>query len=142
MFSSFKYLCKQFKNGDQFWSPFFLLCVALFIAPLSSSNADMQKILPIKAWFKITPKADSLLVLPMCQSENKTLIRYEISANKTGTSGRSQNSQGGQLLLPAHKKVSLSTLQFGLTGNDHYQFTMRIFVNNALVTTVTAKYPL
>lgn len=140
MFSSLKPQCLQFKNGDQFWSPFFFIFFTIiFIVTMNTANADNQS--SIKAWFKLAPKSDSLIVLPMVKGQNETMIRYEISATKIGPSGRSQNSQGGQLLLPAQQEMILSTLQFGLAANDLYQFKMRIFINNTAVATVTAEYP-
>jgi hypothetical protein len=131
------------KNGSFYRLPFFLLSFIFGLLIMTTSyTATADNAPSIKAWFKFVPEAGSLLVLPMCQAENETLIRYEISANKTGPSGRSQSNQGGQRLLPATQDISLSTLQFGLAENDRYKFEMRIFINNTLVTTVTAKYPL
>lgn len=105
----------------------------------SSANADDNA--AIKTWFKIVPEASSLLVLPMSQAESETRIRYEVSATKIGPSGRSTSKQGGQQILPAHQDVTLSTLQFGLTSGDKYQFEMRVFVDNNLSSTATAEYP-
>lgn len=105
----------------------------------SSANADDNAAL--KAWFKLVPDSNSLLVLPMCNAKNETKIHFEISATKIGPSGRSQSKQRGQKLLSSQQETTLSTLQFGIAPGDRYQFVMSIFVDNALVTTVTSEYP-
>ena len=107
----------------------------------ASPNATADNTPSLKTWFKLVPETGSLLVLPMCQAENETMIRYEISATKVGPSGRSKSSQGGQKLLPSKQEVSLSSLQFELNPEDSYKFEIRIFVNNIIVSTVNEKYP-
>ena len=143
MFKFNKHRLQQLCNGDHLWSPFsFLILLISTLSIISTQiSAEPNNINPVKAWFKIVPKANSLVVLPMCRAEKDTTINYEISALKIGPSGRSNNSQSGQLFLPSQQNVSLSTLQFGLTLGNHYQFTMRIFINNSPITTATAKYP-
>ena len=130
------------KNGSLFWLPFFLLYLLLGLSLMThSSSANADDNAAIKTWFKITPVANSLTVLPMCKSQRETPIRYEVTATKIGPSGRSKSSQGGQQILPAHQDITLSTLQFGLTSGDKYQFEMRIYVNNNLASSVTEEYP-
>lgn len=130
------------KNGSLFWLSFFLLYLLLGLSLMThSSSANADDNATIKSWFKIIPEANSLLVLPMCLAKNEKTIRYEVTATKVGPSGRSKSSQGGQQLLPANQEITLSTLQFGLTSGDKYQFEMHIFVNNHLTSTVTEEYP-
>ena len=143
MFKFNKHRLQQFWNGDHLWSPFSFLILLISTLSIISTpiSAEPNYITPVKAWFKLIPEANSLLVLPMCRADKDTTIHYKISALKIGPSGRSNNAQSGQLFLPSQQNVSLSTLQFGLTLGNHYQFTMHIFINNSPITTVTAKYP-
>jgi len=141
MFFNSKHQNQQKLNGGQFWSPFSFL---LFFVILMFNNqlfAETNTSSPIKAWFNIILESNSLIVLPTCISDKNSMVHYEISATKMGPSGHSQNSQGGQVLLQPEQKTILSNLQFGLNPNDRYQFNMKIFSNNSLLTSVEAHYP-
>jgi Thin aggregative fimbriae synthesis protein len=143
MFNFFKQRYYQLKNGDLLRSPFsFYLLLLLYVLSIKVSySAGINNPASVRAWFKFIPDSTSLLVLPMSYSKTKTLVEYKISAIKIGPSGRSQSSQSGQQVLLPQQDMSLSTLRFSLSENDHYQFDMKIYIKDKLISATTAKYP-
>lgn len=86
-------------------------------------------------------EASRLTVVPVITAPAGSRLRYEMISTKQGHSGKSNTSQGGAIVVGADGSAALSTLRLGVSADDRYQITVKVFDGSKLVAEDALRYP-
>lgn len=80
-------------------------------------------------------------ISPQVSSPVEQVLRYEITTEKTGQSGRSQTHQSGQVKAFPHHPTTLATVNLGLNPEDNCTVSVQVFVGVDLVAEERIRLP-
>ncbi len=92
--------------------------------------------------FDVTLSGTTLTVVPMVSAPTATIVRYKLTSQKSGQSGRSVTRQSGTAKLDGVRPTPLSRLSLSVGPMDRYTITLRLFQGAELVGEKTMTYPL
>ena len=95
----------------------------------------------IEAWIDTQEQGGMLEVTPKVRVQNPRAIRYELSAQRTGSAGTSSSRQAGARAVTCCEPVSLAALRLSFAPSDAYELVLRIYVNNELAAEAEVSYP-
>lgn len=84
---------------------------------------------PCQAHINLATEAGLLTLTGTCSSllDQPARYRYSLLVSRTGSGGRSQNTQGGEFALPARQQAILSTLRLNVQPQDTYRAKLVVF---------------
>ena len=94
-----------------------------------------------KAWFDVRQSGSLLAVTAYCRGGKEGRVRYRMDTSKRGASGASNSSQSGVAEVVPNEPTALSRLNLGLSPDDHYRITLKLFENGVLVAEEKLVYP-
>jgi hypothetical protein len=104
-----------------------LICGALSVAVTPAIGGEW------KAWFDVRRSGSQLAVTAYCRGGKEGRVRYRMDTSKHGPSGSSNSSQSGAVEVVPNEPTALSRLNLGLSPDDHYRITLKLFENGVLV---------
>ena len=96
-------------------------------------SASLAEVPSVNAWIEVTPLDGLIRIIPYCRSEKAITVSYELVSEKSGRSGTSRSRQGGKVELKPGIDTSLAQQQIGITKEDSYQLTLKIFSHGELI---------
>ena len=87
----------------------------------------------MKAWIEVTPLNGQIRIIPYCRSDDAITVDYELTSEKSGRSGTSRSRQSGKVALSPGIDTSLAQQQIGITEQDHYRLTLKVFSKGELI---------
>lgn len=105
-----------------------LTTLGIFMLYLYGAQASQ-----LNAWIETKAEANRLQVIPYARSAEDILIRYQLSAEKSGSSGTTHNHQSSRVNLAADTVTPLSRLTLSRDVSDQYRFVLKIYQNNQLI---------
>ena len=82
-----------------------------------------------------------LRVVPHIAAPAGARLRYEVISTKEGGSGRSNTNQSGTVNVGPDGSAKLSSLSVGVTPQDRYVITVKVFDGPKLVAEEVLRYP-
>jgi hypothetical protein len=114
---------------------FLLVCGSLAVAVPPAAGEKWQ------AWFDVGQSGSLLAVTAYCQAGKEGKVRYRMDTLKQGPSGASKSSQSGETVIVPNGPTALSRLNLGISPDDHYRITLKLFENGVLVAEEKLVYP-
>jgi hypothetical protein len=102
-----------------------LLLLAALWGPLGQPPAAP----PCQARLRLSQEGLLLTLTGQCQSllDEPAHYRYQLLVRRRGAGGQSQNTQSGEVALPARQATTLSTVRLQVAPADGYQARLTIF---------------
>ena len=82
-----------------------------------------------------------LTVIPHVQAAAGAVLRYEIVSTKQGSAGKSDTRQSGKVAVGEAGSAKLSTLKLGVSPQDRYSISVKVFDGTKLVAEKVLNYP-
>jgi hypothetical protein len=114
---------------------FLLICGALPVAVTPAMGGEW------KVWFGVRQSGSLLAVTAYCRGGKDGRVGYRMDTSKMGASGSSNSSQSGAVEVAANEPTELSRLNLGISPDDHYRITLKLFENGALVAEEKLAHP-
>ena len=87
----------------------------------------------VNAWIEVTPLNGLIRIIPYCRSDDAITVNYELTSEKSGRSGTSRSRQRGKVELKPGIDTSLSHQKIGITEEDRYRLTLKVFSRGHLI---------
>ena len=114
---------------------FLLVCGVLAVAVTPAVGEEW------KAWFDAGQSGSLLAVTAYCSAGKEGRVRYRMDTSKRGPSGASNSTQSGTAVIVPNVPTALSRLNLGISPDDHYCITLKLFENGVLVAEGKLVYP-
>jgi len=96
-----------------------------------------------KAWIEIEPDNSYLKIKAYCRNNasEDCVLRYNLTVQKRGKSGRTSSAQSGSVYLPSQSEKCLSQLGLGVSLKDEYEIKLEVYKDGKLVAEDSVSYP-
>ena len=96
----------------------------------SQDNRDYQ------AWLAVESQDSHLKIKAYCRnnSSEDSVLRYNLTVQKRGKSGRTSSAQSGSVYLRSQEEKCVSKLNLRVSPKDEYEIKLEVYKDGKLVT--------
>ncbi len=86
-------------------------------------------------------EGSELTVVPQIAAPPGARLRYEMTSTKQGAAGKSSTRQSGRVTVGSDGSARLSTLSLGVSPQDRYVVSVKVYEGAKLVAEELLRYP-
>ena len=120
---------------------FVALVLMLFTDFAANAMASEKNEPNFRIWADVQNDNGQWTVVPKIELSTDSALSYEITANKTGRSGRSKTKQSGRISVSTGVPVALASLRIGVGKEDHCVVDIHVYEGDLLRGNLTVNLP-